>query len=192
VAIEDIFRALEKQADEECVNVLEQAKAQAGSIAADAADEANDIREQKLHEAEAAAKRKSAQRMNSARLQRKKEFAGVKGRAVEAVFAAALEKLSMLRGDKGYRDLLAALTKEAASGIEGDIEVLVDPADKAIAQDILKDIGIDAPVKADDKLAVGVIVTTASGRIARRNTLEDRLGKAKNQAQAQVAEILFG
>ncbi len=48
MAIEDIFRALEEQADAECKEVLDNAKVQADAILAEAREEAEAIRRRRL------------------------------------------------------------------------------------------------------------------------------------------------
>ncbi len=191
MAIEDIFRALEEQADAECDGILDQARGQAKGIIADADAEADSIRERRVSEAEAAARARSSHALNTARLEGKKGVAALKGRAIDDTFEMSLGALSDIRARSDYAGLFEALTAEALAGIEGDFEVLVDPADESLARDALAKLGREGSVKPELETAGGVVVTTHGGRVARRNTLEDRLGKVRHVAQADVAEILF-
>jgi vacuolar-type H+-ATPase subunit E/Vma4 len=191
VAIEDIFRALEEQADQECNGIREQAERQAAGIASEAEENASAVRERKAQEAENAARAKMTHALNSARLASKKAAAAVKGTAVEATFDTAGEDLKGTRGAQGYDKLFSKLAREALAGVDGDIVVRVDPADEDLAKRVLSDMGVAGTVRPDLTTSGGLVVTTGNGRISRRNTLEDRLDRVRQLAQSQVAEILF-
>ena len=149
MAIEDIFHALEEQADAECDRIVGHAKSQAESIMSEAGRESDEIRSRKVREAEALAEARLSQKLNSARLHHKKEMAGVKGRAVQTVFEGARERLVTVRESDSYPALLEKLVKEALEGVEGEFEVFVDPADEAAVGRAFSAIGMDAPVKTD-------------------------------------------
>ena len=147
MAIEDIFKALQEQAEAECDSIIEQAKGQAQGIMADAEAEADSIRERRVSEAEAAARSRSSHALNTARLEGKKGIAALKGREIEDTFEAALAGLGDVRGRPVYAELFEALTAEALTGIEGDFEVLVDPADESLARDALAKLGREGTLK---------------------------------------------
>lgn len=191
MALEDIFKALEEQGEAECADIVEAARDQADSIAKEAAREADAIRAKRIELAERSVRSATAQQMNTVRLEGKKEVASVKEDAVQAVFAAALGQLGTLRGTAGYEALFRALAAEALEGVAADAEVLVDPADEKIAASVLSEMGVSAPVRSELDSAGGLVVLTDGGRIARRNTLEDRLDKARVRAQAGIAGILL-
>ena len=191
MAIEDIFKALQEQAEAECDSIIEQAKGQAQGIMADAEAEADSIRERRVSEAEAAARSRSSHALNTARLEGKKGIAALKGREIEDTFEAALAGLGDVRGRPVYAELFESLTAEALTGIEGDFEVLVDPADESLARDALAKLGREGTLKPELETSGGSMPSCHGGRVARRNTLEDRLGKVRHVAQADVAEILF-
>lgn len=191
MALEDIFRALEDQAQQECDLILQVARDQAESIAEDAADQAESIRTNRVEEAERTTRHKASQTVNTARLESKKRVAAVKEAGVSASFDSALDALGSVRAGSSYPAIFKALVEEAARGIEGDLEVWVDPADEALATSTLADLGVAATLRTEIKTSGGVIITINDGRIMRRNTLEDRLEKVRLMAQAEVAEILF-
>lgn len=191
MALEDIFRALEEQADKDSEAVLSEARAHADAIMEEAQQAAVREREAHVAEAEKAALSRSAQDLNSVKLEMRKRLAGVKERAVSEVFDAALDELGHSRSDSGYPRVFEALLDEALAGAEGDFAVLVDPADADLARSVLAGRGINAPVKPDLSTGGGVVVALNDGHILRRNTVEDRLDKLRGLAQAEVAEILF-
>ena len=78
MAIEDIFRALQEQAERDIEEVVAEAHAHATAIMEEARAEASDSHARYLENAERAARTRSAQSMNAARLETRKRLAGVK------------------------------------------------------------------------------------------------------------------
>ncbi len=191
MALDDIFQALEEQADKEIVTILQDARDQAGVIAEQAADEAQTVREQRLAQAEKTVRSEASQSVNAAKLEGKKKVASVKEEAVNATFTKALSLLTDIRSRGDYPALFRALAQEALQGMSGEIDVLVDPVDAELAKSTFAELGVDATVKPEISTLGGLIVSTSGGRIQRRNTLEDRLEKVQQSAQSDVAEILF-
>ncbi|PKQ30089.1 MAG: hypothetical protein CVT60_01995 [Actinobacteria bacterium HGW-Actinobacteria-10] len=191
MALEDIFRALEDQAQLECDQILESARDQAEAIVQEAMDEAETIRSSRIEESERLVMSRAARTLNSARMDGKKRVSAVKEQAVSATFDKSLDALSSIRGTAEYASIFGALVDEAVAGLEGEIEVLVDPADAEIAAKAISETGLTAGIKPEIDTAGGLIVSTNGGRVMRRNTLESRLEKVGLIAQAEVAEILF-
>lgn len=191
MALEDIFRALEDQAQLECDQILESARDQAESIVQEASEEADSIRKTRIEESERLVMSRAARTLNSARMDGKKRVSSVKEQAVSATFDKALDSLSSIRNSAEYPAIFKALVDEAVAGVAGEMEVLVDPADADLASRTLSEAGLKATVKPEIESAGGLVVRTGGGRIMRRNTLESRLGKVGLIAQAEVAEILF-
>ncbi len=190
MAIEDIFRALEEQADAECKEVLDNAKAQADAILAEAREEAEALRRKRLEQAEAAVKSKTMQMLNAAKLENRRKTAALKEQAIGSVFDEAAGKLAKSRDDTAYADTFRELLEEALAGVTGGVEVLVDPRDKALAESLLTSMGIAYEIK-DVQTSGGVSIVASEGRIFRRNTFEDRMAKVRQRSQATVSEILF-
>jgi vacuolar-type H+-ATPase subunit E/Vma4 len=188
MALEDIFRALEEQADKDIEATLAEARAHAKVITDDAKREAEETQANRLADAERAARSKSSQSLNSVRLEARKRIASVKDQAVRQVFEQSAAALAKVRARKDYADVFSALAAEAIAGVEGDYEVWVDAADLELAKRV---VGAKAPVKGQLSSSGGLVVVTQGGRVLRRNTLEDRLAKFRGIAQADVAEIVF-
>ena len=191
MALEDIFRALEEQADKDIEATLGEAKAHAAAILEEANREADTARELRVADAERAAITRSAQDLNQAKLEARKKVAAVKERAIREVFDEALAALGGVRSRADYDQVFANLAEEALAGVPGDFEVLVDPADADRARAFLASKGVAAAVKPELQSAGGVVVSMDGGAVMRRNTLEDRLDKLRGLAQADVAEIVF-
>jgi len=190
MAIEDIFIALEEQGEQESRETVEAAREQAKGIKEDAEAQAADIRDKRVEMAKASATLKSARAINSARLDGRRAVAGVKERAIVMAFDEALAKLASVRSSAGYPALFRALADEAVAGLTGDLVLVVDPADEALAREYLKSSGLAATVDATGKTAGGLTVVADAGSMLRRNTLEDRLDKFKVHGQSEIAEVL--
>jgi vacuolar-type H+-ATPase subunit E/Vma4 len=191
MALEDIFRALDEQADAECEQLLREARDHGDVILADAEEQAEAIRTARVADAERVTRARASKSVNAAKLEARKRVAAVKEQAVGAAFTRATELLLGVRASERYPAAFQAMAKEALEGLEGDIEVIVDPADEALASKTLASLGVGARMSADASTAGGLVVVLPGGRITRRNTLEDRLDKVSEQAQAAVAEIIF-
>lgn len=191
MALEDIFKALEHQAERDIAEVLAEARARAAGIVKEAEIEALGIRERHAAEAEAATSARTMQSLNSSRLEARRKLAGVRQDTVQTALERAKVALEGVRGQAGYEELFARLLEEALEGVEGEYEVLIDPADSVVAGRVLEARGIDAPARPELSTAGGVVVSMSGGRILRRNTLEDRFEKYIGFAQADVAETLF-
>ena len=191
MALEDIFRALEEQAERDVEAVLAEAREHAAVIVDQAQAEAAQVLEHRLAEAERAAISRSSHALNAVRLDARKRVAAVKERAVSDAFDGAIAQLGSVRSSADYPSIFRGLATEALADVEDDFAVLVDPADVELATQVLAEMDLKGEVRGELATAGGLVVMTEGARVARRNTLEDRLGKLRGLAQSDVAEILF-
>ncbi len=192
MALQDIFRALDEQADAECREVLGNAKAQAKVIVTEAKDEADRIRQRKVDAAESIVGARASHIVNAARLENKRDLSALKERAIDAAFDEARVVLAGLREKSGYEDLFRKLAEEALAGITEPVSVQVDPRDGQVAKKVLDDVGVDYSLDPSIETAGGLVAVIGDGRIFRKNTFDDRLSKVRHVAQSHVAEIIFG
>jgi vacuolar-type H+-ATPase subunit E/Vma4 len=190
MAIEDIFRALEEQADSECRDILNAADIQAASIVEEARAEAERIKQRKLEAVEEGLRARAGKIVNDARLDAKRALAQVREQLVNQVFDAAAARLASMRGDSAYERVFRGLAEEALAGADGSCVVTVAPADVEIARTVLADLAVSGEVEADDAITGGLVVSLHGGRVVRRNTFDSRLQKVRTTAEAAVAEIL--
>lgn len=191
MALEDIFKALEHQADRDIADVLAEARARAAALISEADIEAAAIREKHAEESESAASASATRTLNSARLEARRALAAVRQQAVGDVIERARVSLGTIRDAPDYEGLFARLLEEALEGVSGEFELLVDARDELLARAAMAKRGLTGTVKPEIETAGGVVVATKGGRIFRRNTLEDRFDKLAGIAQADVARILF-
>jgi V/A-type H+-transporting ATPase subunit E len=190
MAIEDIFIALEEQGEQESREALDAAREQARGIKEDAEEQAKTIRGNKTDAARAHAALKTARTINSARLEGRRAVAGVKERAIVQSFDEALDKLASVRKSPDYPGLFRALAAEAVEGLDGEVTFVVDPADAALAAQVLAELALNGTVDATASTRGGLTVMAQGGSMLRRNTLEDRLAKFRLGGQSEIAEVL--
>jgi V/A-type H+/Na+-transporting ATPase subunit E len=191
VAIEDILRALEEQGQADCEACTEEARAHAAQILEDAQAKATSIHEHHISSIERTARTEAMKRVNAARLKGRMQVSGVRGEGLDGVFDTARQRLGTLRQRADYPQLFASLAQEALDGVEGPVVIRVAPGDVDLARQVASQLGVSAEVKGDVETAGGLIVESSGGKIVRRNTLEDRLGRARPYIQADVARVLL-
>jgi len=190
MAIEDIFIALEEQGEQESREALDAAREQAKGIKEDAEVQGKAIKADRTEAARAHASLKTTRTINSARLEARRTVAGVKENAIVDAFDGALDKLATVRDGAAYPALFRALAAEAVQGLDGEVTFLVDPADAALASEVLAELGLRGSVEATASTRGGLIVLAAGGSMLRRNTFEDRLAKYRILGQSEIAEVL--
>ena len=190
MAIEDILKTLDEQADAESAAVLSEAREHAKLIVEEGEREAQQIHTGFARQVERVATAEAAKVVNASRLEAKMIVSSVKGDSVSAVFDEAGAKLSSVRGS-GYDALFAALAAEAFSGVDGPVIVRVSPADESLARSAAEKAGLPATVEPTLETEGGLIIEASEGRVIRRNTLEDRLDRSRQLIQADVAKVLF-
>lgn len=191
MALEDIFRALEEQAQKEREDILSAAQLQAEAIAADAADQAARMCSDCVATADDALQRRLTRESNAARLEGRKRVAAAKQRAIDEVFENAGSLLRDVRSSSQYPEIFSALATEALEGVEGTPTIVVDPADEELARRTMSELGVSAELGIEEVSSGGLSVVSGEGRIVRRNTLDDRLEKVRPDIQSDVAGILF-
>lgn len=190
MAIEDILRTLDEQAQDDCDAVLNEAKEHAKLILDDAQRSADDVHEGFARQVERVARAEAARAVNAARLDAKMKVSSAKGDGVSSVFDTARLELPSLR-DARYDSLFADLAAEAFAGLEGEVVVRVAAQDTQRATNAAEAAGLTAQVDATLETVGGLVVVAYGCRVIRRNTLEDRLDRVSQFKQADVARVLF-
>lgn len=191
MAIEDILRTLDEQADADCRAMIDTAKQQAKNITDEAKAEAGRVKDAKVSATQAQVRSRAAQIVNAARLERRRRISSAQDEGIDAVYSEAGATLSGSRGTKEYDDLFLALAREAAQRANGKVTFQVAPADAALASRVMSELGLSGDVEATAEVLGGLTVIAAEGRVYRRNTLDDRLMKVRKYAGSEIAEILY-
>ena len=190
MAIDDILRALDDQAQADCDEIVGESREHAKLIVEEAELQAQAIHDKYIHQVEQVATAKASKQVNAARLEAKMIVSSVKGGGVASVFDDARAQLGSVR-ESGYEALFGALAAEALEGVSGAVTIHTAPADTMLAEKAVAATGLPAEVLGDLETAGGLIVDTGGGKIIRRNTLEDRLDRVTQYLRADVARVLF-
>jgi vacuolar-type H+-ATPase subunit E/Vma4 len=190
MAIDDILRALDEQAEADCVDIVAESREHAKLIVEEAERQARQIHDTFVQQVESAANLNASKQVNAAWFEAKMTVSSVKGDGVVAVFDDARSQLFSAR-NSGYDALFAALAAEALAGVSGPITVHTAPTDTQLAERATAAAGLVAEVVGDLDSAGGLVVDTGGGKIIRRNTLESRLDRVTQFVRADVARVLF-
>jgi V/A-type H+/Na+-transporting ATPase subunit E len=191
--VSDLTALLEHEASAEIESILAAARERASELldAARAdAEAATAARERSVATAREAL---AVRAQSSARLEASALKLRAQHEAVEAVFAAAQERIEAIARDaKAYEPVLAGLLVEALNGLgdEAPTEIVVAARDVELATALAAKQGVTAPVVAGD-VAHGVRVRTGRGSSV-ENSLLGRLETVRGELASQVTEVLFG
>lgn len=191
MSIDDILRALDEQCRQECQEIFSRAEGEAKQILERAQDEAEAIRQARLAKVKAEAESETTSMLYSARLKSKNAVISAKEKIAEEALAAAEARLQGLRSESDYPAVLEGLIREGLSRITGKVVVHVDPADEAVADDIMRGLGLEYELRTDIQAAGGAVVSDVDGRVRIINTVEERLNRAREKLRMQVSGILF-
>ena len=190
----DLSALLDKEASAEIETVLSEAQSRASGIVAQATSEAEALlaSRQRATQAQREAtlvRARSAAQLEASSLRLKAQHAGV-----ESVFAAAQEKIAALVQDRAaYAPVFEKLVKgvlAAAAGQQVE-KIVVNPADRELAEKALEGAGVTPVVEASDDVRGGVRLLTGNRSVI-ESTLFGRLEALKGELASEVSTALFG
>ena len=187
---------LEKEASTEIEAILSEARERASELVAKAREEADAVVAR--HERTARGQYDAAlvRSHSGAQLEASSLKLRAQHDAVERVFEGAKSSLQKLTADpKAYAPVLSALLKEAVEGLGGADKVaavVVNPADKAAAEQAATALGVKGKVETSGEVKGGVRVRAQGGNVTLENTLFERLEAVQDELASDVSRTLFG
>jgi vacuolar-type H+-ATPase subunit E/Vma4 len=173
MALDDLLRAIEAEADEER-DRAEREKAASAAAIVDAAREQAAALEAQLARAAEAASLAAAERVRAvARLEAADTVRAAREEAYASVLGRVREELSALRGSPTYPGVFAALLNESRSALPEARELRVDRRDEKLAESLAGGLRVVAVLDTWG----GLELADEDGRTV-RNTLEERLANA--------------
>ncbi|HVP94142.1 MAG TPA: V-type ATP synthase subunit E family protein [Methanoregulaceae archaeon] len=113
--------------------------------------------------------------------------------AINEVFSKVRLALDRVRENSSYPVWFNIMLDEVLSGMTGDDIVLhVDPRDLDLCKKLVHDRGLAIQVLPDISTAGGLNGSCYEGKIIVRNTVEDRLLKAKKIMKSSIFRALYG
>jgi vacuolar-type H+-ATPase subunit E/Vma4 len=192
MALEDILRALESEANSRCAEIRASAMEEAEQEENRVRLRCRDIVRERLGAHEGVVAQRAHRIVNTAKMKSRHDVAAERDRLIEEVFREAQSSLASLREDRRYRERFAALLHEAFEDVESPTGVSVDPQDLELATTVLSTMGATPPVAGDIATAGGAVVFSHGGRVRHDNTLETRMSRVEERTRERVSELLFG
>ncbi len=193
MAVDDILRKIEADAEEEARATLERARSEAEAIAAEARERV-EAQRKKL---EAASRQRADEERNRivtlAKLEARREVLREKQRLIDRVFEETRERIVKMGRDE-YQRLMETFFAHVSE--PGKCEVILDPAEDRIDQAFLdrmsKSVDGCELKLSDERRPMGGGFILKSGRTETNCTLDTILSDARERLETDVAEVLFG
>jgi len=187
----ELLKLIENEAQAEQQRILDSARQGARDILDKARTQAAQMKEaqQVLLTAEdhgALIKAQSAAHLEASAL-----ILSAKDKIINGIFAEAAQKLNSLSGAQ-LKQALKNLMAEACSQFGPGMVVTVKKEDLALAQQIAKELKLDAKLEADPLVKDGVIVSNPDRTSVVLNRFADRMARAKPALTSSLAQILWG
>jgi vacuolar-type H+-ATPase subunit E/Vma4 len=128
-----------------------------------------------------------------AREQAKDNLTRARQDAYLSVFREAEVQLSSLRSDPSYEAFYKAVITEIIESIDHEkIRFHIDKKDEPLCSKLIKDTGKEVDIVTDLSTKGGLNGSTPDGKVVIRNTIEDRLERAKERMKVVVFSGLYG
>lgn len=185
MALDDLLRAIEAEADEERDRAEREKAASAAAIVDTARQQAADLEAQLIKAADAES-RAAAERLRAvARLRAADTVRAAREEAYVSLLGRVGEELCALRGSAPYRRVFAALLNESRAALPEAHELRVDRRDQELADSLAGDLRVVAVLNTWG----GLDLAGEDGRTV-RNTLEERLANADPLLRGRFAQWL--
>ncbi len=194
MALEDIIKKIDADANRDAEALADEGRQEAESIVAAARKRA----ESEKDRLDAAARQRAEEERNRvvtlARLSARRELLSEKQRLIDRVFEEAHKRLAAMPVDE-YRRFVAAVLKDAVE--TGDEEVVIgeneDRIDQAFLDAVSREIGGGAKLTlSDERRRIDGGIILKRGKTETNSTLDTILRAAREQNESVVAAILFG
>jgi vacuolar-type H+-ATPase subunit E/Vma4 len=185
MALDDLLRAIEAEADEERLRA-EREKAASAVAIVDAARRKAAATEAQLIRAAEAESRAAAERVRAvARLRAADTVRTAREEAYVSLLGRVRQELGALRGSPAYQGVFAALLNESRAALPDARELRVDRRDRELAGSMAGDLRVVAVLDTWG----GLELAGEDGRTV-RNTLEERLSNADPLLRGRFAQWL--
>jgi V/A-type H+-transporting ATPase subunit E len=151
------------------------------------------IQQTLLAEAKKAATIEKNKRIYLTKGENKEKLIKTKEAIFSTAFGDAEQRLSRVRKDPKYPDILKNLTREAVGALGGEtFRIHIDKRDEKLIKKILSELHLSGEVIADLQCSGGLVVSTQNESVKISNTLESRLERVKEQKKLEIYAVLYG
>ena len=192
MAYEDLLKSVEESAHEKEQELRNREKTAVDEIKARAKKRADEIRKAHIDEAEKSVTAERNKLLYLTKADNKEQLIRVRETAFDQAFAESEARLKSLRSDPEYPQIFAKLLKEAAGAMgDGAFVVHIDPRDEVLCRTILAAQGLSSEIRPDLTTSGGVVASLPDNSVVISNTVESRLGRAKELKRKEIHAILF-
>ena len=189
----ELITILEKEAAGEIDRILGEARVQAERVVAEATRQAQEYLAAQRQQLEAERQAAEVRALSAAQVRASALVLQAKDEALHEVLSVAEEELARVQQDKvRYGPILRGLIREASGALSGRMTVEANPKDLDLAKQAVRDLKLDAEVKAADDVSGGVRLIADDSRFIVENTLASRVERVKTLLAPEIATLLWG
>jgi len=189
----ELITILEKEAVGEIDRILGEARVQAERVVAEATRQAQEYLAAQRQQLEAERQAAEVRALSAAQVRASALVLQAKDEALHEVLSVAEEELARVQQDKvRYGPILRGLIREASGALSGRMTVEANPKDLDLAKQAVRDLKLDAEVKAADDVSGGVRLIADDSRFIVENTLASRVERVKTLLAPEIATLLWG
>jgi V/A-type H+-transporting ATPase subunit E len=193
MAYENLLKSVEESAQEKERELREKAQSAVQIISEDTKNQSTVIQQSLLAEAKKAATIEKNKRIYLTKGENKENLIKTKEAIFSTAFGDAEQRLSHVRKDPKYPDILKNLTREAVGALGGEtFRIHIDKRDEKLLKKILSELHLSGEVIADLQCSGGLVVSTQNESVKISNTLESRLERVKEQKKLEIYAVLYG
>jgi V/A-type H+-transporting ATPase subunit E len=195
MGLQAILDAIHASGETQVREIEAAAQARVDEILAEARAESRRLHDEARAAAAAPAAVERARLLHDARFEALQDVGGVREELVGAALHETKRRLAKIRSEPVYRSVLRQLTVEALVALCGSLEeagqarLEADPADKALLEEIVGELGLDLSIAFVLDHQGGLIAKSDDGRVVVINTLEARLERATSRLRCDLAAL---
>lgn len=196
MSLQAILDAIQESSAAEVRAIEREAQAQAEELLQATRPRAERIRQTHMDRATRAARRERARIMHHARLESLCATGDARQELIDETLQHAAERLTAMRSDPDYPQLLRRLLQEALQTLQTSVDEVAqcrlraDPRDRQLLDPLLDDLGLALRVDYDLDCWGGVIASSAGEHILVINTLDSRFDRANRFLRRSLAARL--
>jgi len=188
-----LIQAIEDGAEEKLREIRDSKDREIREIGEHAETESQQLRQGLLAETKQKIDVEKNKKNYSAREQVKDHLIQARQDAYLQVFQETAVRLSSLRSSPSYEAFFKAVLAEIVESLDSEkICLHIDKRDEVLSRQLIKDGGREFEIVTDLTTKGGLNGSTPDGKVVIRNTIEDRLARAKERMKVVVFSGLYG
>jgi vacuolar-type H+-ATPase subunit E/Vma4 len=193
MGLQAILEKIRASGDAQIQEIEKNTRSQVNGVMAQAQMEARQIQEDARESASAPAVAERARILHRARLESLRILGDVREDLVDTAMTRTRERLAARRNDESYPSVLRMMIQEALAGLNsggtGNVQLIADPRDRAMLENMLADLKLDLCVGYELKGWGGLVAKSEDGRVVIINTFESRLEHATAFLRSHLATL---